>query len=92
MSIKIPNSVIGAVSSVIAEHYHSHSKLEALFMEAGAPGEVPEGNCEKKCASWLKRCNADASVDPLTVLGSVIQEYMDQRAYSFIVWWRKFDY
>ncbi|WP_219582636.1 hypothetical protein [Vibrio parahaemolyticus] len=48
MSEKIPNSVIGAVASVIADHYYSHSKLETLFMESGAPGDVPEGNCEKK--------------------------------------------
>ena len=55
----IPNSVIGAVSSVIAAYYYSHSKLETLFMESGAPGDAPEGNCEKKCSDWLKRCNED---------------------------------
>ncbi len=26
---KIPNSVIGAVASVISKHYYSHSKLES---------------------------------------------------------------
>lgn len=45
---KIPNSVIGAVSSVIAEHYYSHSKLNALFMESGAPGNVPEGTAPER--------------------------------------------
>ncbi len=43
MNHQVPNSVIGAVASVIADHYYSHSKL-----------------------------------DTLEVLGSVIQEYMDQ--------------
>lgn len=47
-------------------------------MESGAPGDVPEGNCETKCASWLKRCNDDPSVDALSVLGRIIQKFMDQ--------------
>lgn len=47
-------------------------------MESGAPGDVPEGNCEIKCARWLKRCNDDPSVDALSVLGQVIQKFMDQ--------------
>ncbi|MEZ8372508.1 abortive infection family protein [Vibrio splendidus] len=75
---KIPNSVIGAVASVIANHYYSHSKLDTLFMESGAPGDAPEGNCEKKCSNWLKRCNEDPTINALNVLGEVLQEYMDQ--------------
>lgn len=78
MSQKIPNSVIGAVASVIAKHYYSHSKLDTLFMESGAPGEAPEGNCEKKCSNWLKRCNEDPTTNALEVLGALIQEYMDE--------------
>lgn len=77
MSNKIPNSVIGAVSSVLAAHYYSHARLNSLFLEAGAPGDIPEGNCEAKCASWLRRCNDDPTVDPLSILGRVIQAYMD---------------
>lgn len=78
MNSNIPNSVIGAVASVIAEDYYSHSKLNMLFMEAGAPGEVPEGNCEQKCNAWLKRCNENPSTEALVVLGAVIQAYMDK--------------
>lgn len=77
MPNKIPNSVIGAVASVIAAHYYSHSRLNSLFMESGAPGDAPEGNCERKCGQWLKRCNEDESVEPLQVLGSVIQDFME---------------
>ena len=77
MSGKIQNSVMGTVASVIAEHYYSHSTLDTLFIGSGAPGDAPEGNCEKKCRDWLKRCNEDASIDALEVLGKVIQEYMD---------------
>lgn len=78
MTNKIPNSVIGAVSSVIAAHYYSHSTLNTLFMESGAPGDVPPGNCETKCASWLKQCNEDPGTDAMAVLGQVIQKFMDQ--------------
>ena len=77
MNLNIPNSIIGAVSSVIAGYYYSHSKLESLFMESGAPGDAPEGNCEKKCSAWLKRCNDDPSVNAVDVLADVIQEFMD---------------
>jgi len=78
MSNKIPNSVIGAVASVLAAHYYSHTTLNSLFLEAGAPGDVPLGNCETKCASWLRRCNDDPSADALGILGRVIQAYMDR--------------
>jgi hypothetical protein len=75
---KIPNSVIGAVSAVLAKYYYSHSTLNTLFMESGAPGDAPLGNCETKCASWLKQCNEDPGTDALSVLGQVIQKFMDQ--------------
>jgi hypothetical protein len=78
LSQKIPNSVIGAVASVIADHYYSHSKLDMLFMESGAPEDAPEGNCEKKCSNWLARCNDDPETDAMEVLGAVLQKYMDQ--------------
>ncbi|AYQ57770.1 hypothetical protein MS2017_2118 [Bathymodiolus thermophilus thioautotrophic gill symbiont] len=83
MNRDVPNSVIGAVSSVIAAHYYKHSELDTLFMESGAPGDAPAGNCEKKCSDWLKRCNNDASVDGLLILGEVIQDYMEMEPSSF---------
>lgn len=83
MTNNIPSSVIGVVSSVIASYYYSHSKLNILFMSAGAPGEAPEGNCETKCTNWLKRCNDDPSVDSLKVLGDLLQEFMDKEQEPF---------
>lgn len=77
MTRDIPNSVIGAVSSVLAKHYYSHTTLNSLFMESGAPGDVPLGNCETKCSQWLKRCNDDYETDALDVLGNLIQKFMD---------------
>lgn len=75
---KIPNSVIGAVASVISANYYSHPTLNSLFMESGAPGDAPPGNRETKCVAWLRRCNEDHLIDPLAVLGQVIQAFMDQ--------------
>ena len=83
MNSNISNSVIGAVSSVIAAHYYSHSELNALFMESGAPGDAPDGNCVKKCSNWLKRCNNEASVDALSILGEVLQKYMETEPSPF---------
>lgn len=74
----IPGSVIGAVAAVIGEYYFSHTQINSLFMESGAPGEIPEGNCVTKCTKWLKACNEDPGVEPLNILGTVIQAFMDQ--------------
>lgn len=78
MSI-IPNPIIGAVASIIPKNHNTHTNLETLFIRAGAPGDPPAGNLEKKCVNWLKRCNDDPSIDAIKVLGVVIQEYMDKK-------------
>ena len=52
-------------------------------MESGASGDAPVGNCEAKCTAWLKRCNDDPEVDALSVLGKVIQKFMDQEPSDF---------
>jgi hypothetical protein len=83
MENKIPNNVIGAVSSVLCEHYFSHASLNSLFIESGAPGDVPMGNCETKCSTWLKACNEDDSIDAISVLGIIIQKYMDSPPNSY---------
>jgi len=70
------------VAEVLGKHYYSHSKLNTLFMEAGAPGDPPEGNCVNKCLLWLKRTNSDPSVDPLKVLGGVLLQFMETGAGS----------
>lgn len=75
--VLIPNSVIAAVSDVLGGYYFSHSRLKTLFMENGAPGDPPMGNCVTKCSAWLKRCNDEDNVTPLAVLGAVLQEFMD---------------
>lgn len=73
----IPNAVCAVVAEVIGQHYYSHTRLNTIFYEAGAPGEMPVGNCVDKCTSWLKRCNDDSSVDAFQVLGKVLEHYME---------------
>ncbi len=41
----IPNPVVAVVAEVLGQHYYSHSRLNTLFMEAGAPEDPPDGNC-----------------------------------------------
>lgn len=83
MTHAIPNSVIGAVSSVLAEHYQSHSKLNVLFMSAGALGEPPEGNMETKCSAWLKWCN-DIADDQRRILESLARNQLSYQLNGFI--------
>jgi hypothetical protein len=76
-SEKIPGPVIAVVADVLGNHYYSHTKLNTLFEECGAPGDPPEGNCVEKCRAWLKRANSDPSVDAFVVLGCVLEWFMD---------------
>jgi len=73
----IPRAVSTVVGQVLGEHYFHHATLESLFMQAGAPGEVPEGSCVKKSVAWLKRASEDPACDGLRVLGHVIEEFME---------------
>lgn len=75
--LRIPNAVAVVVGRELGSHYYNHRLLENLFVEKGAPGERPEGNCEDKCIEWLKRCSADPSIDALAVLGGVLEEFME---------------
>ena len=72
----IPEAVITVVADILSSHY-SHDKLNTIFMEYGASGEIPGGNKVYKCSQWLKRANWDETVDAFAVLGGVLKEYMD---------------
>lgn len=73
----IPKSVIAVVSEVLGT-YHTHTKLDVLFPENGAPGDIPIGkNKVDKCQLWLTACNTDTSVDSFKVLGGVLENFME---------------
>ncbi|WP_404984042.1 hypothetical protein [Cobetia marina] len=79
MQYQIPNPVIGTVAPIIADYYYNHSTLNSLFRKCGAPGDVPAGNCEKKCSDWLIRCSEDEGTDALLVLGEIIKDFMNKK-------------
>lgn len=74
--VPIPKPVIWVVGDVLGNWYFSHSKLNTLFGQIGAPGEPPEGNCVVKCQNWLFRINDDESIDPIRFLGELLSSFM----------------
>ena len=68
--------MIATLSEIFALK-ETHATLNALFMHAGAPGDPPDGSKQFKVQEWLRRVNRDESVDPMTVLGRLLEGYMD---------------
>lgn len=66
-------AVIGEVISTTG----SHQTLDFLFKSAGAPGEPPELSHASKWKEWLFRAGQDPNLDSLSILGTVIEEFMD---------------
>ncbi len=71
----IAPSIIGTISPILADVF-THSRLNDMFMAAGYPGEIPEGNKSDKVRVWLRRSNSECA-DPLTMLAQLIAEFMD---------------
>src|SRR6266496_2322562 len=72
---QIPPALIGTTGPILDAHY-THAELNSLFMQAGFPGDPPEGNKTQKCLSWLRRANAECA-EPLSLFGTLIAEMMD---------------
>lgn len=72
----IPVPVIAAAAEVVVGR-ETHASLESLFMHAGAPGDPPVGNKVVKAHDWLRRVNKE-SLQPLQVLGKLIEGYMEE--------------
>jgi len=75
---RIPDSVIAAVAGSLSDT-RTHRDLDQAFFRAGAPGEPPPLAKYKKVRQWLNHINADPDLDALTILGRVLQEFMDAR-------------
>jgi hypothetical protein len=72
---QISQAIIGTTAPILEAHY-THAGLDALFTQAGFPGDPPDGNKLQKCLAWLRRANAE-STDPLGQFGALIAEMMD---------------
>lgn len=67
-----------SVCAEIAARRETHATLDSLFIYAGAPGDPPPGSKQAKALEWLRITNKDESVQPLDVLGRLIENYMDE--------------
>ncbi|MEJ5151596.1 abortive infection family protein [Comamonas sp. MYb396] len=77
MRVEIPAPVIAACSQIMLDR-ETHPSLNRLFMHSGAPGDPPEGSKPIKVQEWLRRINRDVSVEPLKILGRLIETYMEE--------------
>lgn len=79
MRTTIPAPLIAICAEVISGR-ETHASLDNLFMYAGAPGDPPDGSKHAKALVWLRRVNNDLTLDPLLVLGRLIEAYMEEEA------------
>lgn len=71
---RLPKAVCAVVADVLRG---SHATLDSLFESAGAPGPPPNLSHQSKWKVWLYRAGIDPNVDGLSVLGVVLEEFMD---------------
>jgi hypothetical protein len=76
MRTRIPAPVIAVVADTLSDS-ETHASMDSLFMYAGAPGDPPDGSKIVKAQEWLRRVNKDDSVQPLEVLGRLIEAIME---------------
>ena len=74
--MRLSKSLCSVVGGAIAST-GSHPTLDALFISAGAPSEPPALSHHAKWKEWLFRTGQDPNVDSLSVLGGVLEEFMD---------------
>lgn len=75
---KIIPSPLLSVCAEIAAQRETHATLDSLFTYAGASGDPPLGNKQAKALEWLRKTNKDETLDPLAVLGRLIEGYMEE--------------
>jgi REase_DpnII-MboI len=76
-NIRLPKAVCVVVAEVLRPR--SHAIGDSLFLTAGAPGPPPDLPHTDKWKDWLFRAGADPNVDSLSLLGNVLEEFMDVR-------------
>lgn len=66
-----------AVIGEILSSTGSHDTLNALFKSSGAPGDPPALSHGSKWKTWLFQCGQEPGVDSLSILGNLLEEFMD---------------
>ena len=67
----------GLANIIGRELVGSHKTLEALFVSAGAPGSPPDLSHAEKWKTWIFQAGADPTVNSLSFLGNILEEFMD---------------
>ncbi len=73
----IPGAALSVCAKIVADR-ETHATLHSLFVYAGATGDPPEGSKLARALAWLRSTNKDETVNPLDVLGRVIEDYMER--------------
>ncbi|KAA8921389.1 MULTISPECIES: abortive infection family protein [Xanthomonas] len=74
---EFPRPLASVVGDIIGSYYYHHKSIETLFYESGASGDPPEGNVYKKTELWLIREGKEDPSRALSILGKVIEDFMD---------------
>jgi hypothetical protein len=81
----IPAALLSVCAEISATR-ETHASLDNLFTYAGAPGDPPPGSKPAKALAWLRLCNKDPKVQPLDVLGKLIEGYMEEALEADNTW------
>ena len=74
---ELPRPLATVVGAVLGSYYFHHNTINTLFYECGATGDPPEGNCEVKITQWLLREAKSDNTKAFSILGKVLEEFMD---------------
>jgi hypothetical protein len=77
MPTKIPSTVMTICSEIISDR-ETHDSLNSLFIYAGASGDIPDASKKVKALQWMRNTNNDPKAEPLTFLGKVLENYMEE--------------
>ena len=70
----LPISICALVNEIVVG---SHDSLNQLFQDSGAPGDPPNLAHHSKWKAWLRRASVDPETDAHSVLGKIIEEFME---------------
>ena len=74
---RITPRVIGEVAAAF-ELAYTHNDLTTLFLQAGVDDEYVSGTKQQRVRIWLQRIDTDLALDAHTVLGRILEDFMDR--------------
>ncbi len=89
-NIRLHSAVCAVVAGALGGRYRTHATLNRLFLAAGAPGPPPDLSHAAKWKEWLFSAGNDPNVDTLSLLGGLLEEFMDrppdEHSEEFPIW------